>query len=433
MSDHVARAALLRMNGREVAIAPQYGNLSADLRALASADKDFEEKAFGERKTDLCAAYGLAPVEQRKPFAFSSGVAVIPVHGTLINRFGSSWGYVTGYNFIRSQVAAAGQDPDVLGIVFDMNSYGGEVAGCFEVASEIAALAAGKPTLSVIDSNCYSACYAMASGTDRIVSTPSGGAGSIGVVGMHVSMEKMLEDVGYKVTFVYAGDHKIDGNPYQDLPESVKADWQKSIDKSYGAFVAHVAKGRKMEEKAVRGTQARTYRADDALSVGLIDAVATPQEAVLAFLGELTGSKSQPRKKEDSMSDATKPGADAKGTPEQLAAERESATKAERARIQGITSCEEAKGRESLANHLAFNTTMSADDAKVLLAAAPKAEGKPTGTANPLAQAMAASNQPNVGADTQAAAAEGQATVAQGILAAARAAGVRSYEVPAKH
>lgn len=133
------------------------------------------------------------------------------------------------------------------------------------------------------------------------------------------------------------------------------------------------------------------------------------------------------------MSDATKPGADAKGTPEQLAAERESATKAERARIQGITSCEEAKGRESLANHLAFNTTMSADDAKVLLAAAPKAEGKPTGTANPLAQAMAASNQPNVGADTQAAAAEGQATVAQGILAAARAAGVRSYEVPAKH
>lgn len=432
MSDHVARAALLRMNGREVAIAAHYGNLPADLRALSAANKDLEEKAFSERKVDLCSAYGLAPVEQRKPFAFSSGVAVIPVHGTLINRFGSSWGYVTGYNFIRSQVAAAGQDPDVLGIVFDMNSYGGEVAGCFEVASEIAALAGGKPTLSVIDSNCYSACYAMASGTDRIVSTPSGGAGSIGVVGMHVSMEKLLEDIGYKVTFVYAGDHKIDGNPYQDLPESVKADWQKSIDKSYGAFVAHVAKGRKMDEKAVRATQARTYRADDALSVGLIDAVATPQEAVLAFLGELTGSKSQPRKKEDSMSDATKPGTDAKGTPDHQALAHDAA-KAERARIQGITSCEEAKGRESLASHLAFNTTMSAEDAKVLLAAAPKAEGKPAAAANPLAQAMANSQQPNVGADAQAAAAGEQESGAKGILAAARAAGVRSYEVPAKH
>ncbi len=433
MSDHVARAALLRMNGREVSIAPHYGNVLADMRALSAADREFEEKAFGERKTELCAAYGLAPVEQSKPFAFSSGVAVIPVHGTLINRFGSSWGFVTGYNFIRSQVAAAGQDPDVLGIVFDMNSHGGEVAGCFEVASEIKALSGGKPTLSVIDSNCYSACYAMASGTDRIVSTPSGGAGSIGVVGMHVSMEKLLDDMGYKVTFVYAGDHKVDGNPYQDLPESVQAEWQKSIDKSYATFVGHVAKGRKMDEKAVRDTQARTYRADDALSVGLIDAIATPQEAVLAFLGELTGSKSQPRKKEDSMSDATKPGADAKGTPEQLAAERESATKAERARIQGITSCEEAKGRESLANHLAFNTTMSADEAKVLLAAAPKGESKPAAAVNPLAAAMAGSKQPNVGADSQAAAQDEQQSGAQGILAAARAAGVRSYEVPAKH
>ena len=44
----------------------------------------------------------------------------------------------------------------------------------------------------------------------------------------------------------------------------------------------------------------------------------------------------------------------------------------ERARIEGITTCEEAKGREGLANHLAFKTTMSVDDAKVALAAAPK-------------------------------------------------------------
>lgn len=47
-----------------------------------------------------------------------------------------------------------------------------------------------------------------------------------------------------------------------------------------------------------------------------------------------------------------------------------------KARIKAITACDEAKGRESLAEHIAFNTSMSADDAKAMLAASPKAEAE---------------------------------------------------------
>ena len=42
------------------------------------------------------------------------------------------------------------------------------------------------------------------------------------------------------------------------------------------------------------------------------------------------------------------------------------------ARCAAITGCEEAKGREGLANHIAFKTTMSVDEAKSMLAASPK-------------------------------------------------------------
>lgn len=129
------------------------------------------------------------------------------------------------------------------------------------------------------------------------------------------------------------------------------------------------------------------------------------------------------------MSNATKPGSESNATPD-LAAERESASKAERARIQGITGCEEAKGREQMASHLAFNTTMSVEDAKALLGTAPKVEPKAEAT-NPLAAAMATSKQPNLGADGTEATGE-QASGASGILAAARMAGVRSFELPAK-
>lgn len=426
MSDHAARAALSRMHLREMAVAAHYTGLASDIRSLAAANPEQAEQAALARRAELCAAYGIGSAEQqRKPFAFANGIAIIPVHGTLINRFGYSWGFVTGYNFIRQQVAAAGGDPDVTGIVFDVNSYGGEAAGCFECSQDIARLAAGKPTMSVIDSNCYSAAYAIACGTDRIVSTPSGGAGSVGVVAMHVSYEKMLDDAGIKVSFIFAGDHKVDGNPYQDLSAEIKADIQRSIDASYNAFVALVAAGRKMDEKSVRATEARIYRAEEAKSLGLIDAVAAPSEAVMAFLGELSGSNQQPRKKEDAMSDATKPGAEQQATPEQLKAD---AAKAERARVSGIQTCEEAKGREALASHLAFQTSMTVEEAKTILAAAPKTESKPASDPNPFAAAMNNSDHPQVGAEGGAGNDKpGEKSGASEILAAARAAGVRGF------
>ena len=55
------------------------------------------------------------------------------------------------------------------------------------------------------------------------------------------------------------------------------------------------------------------------------------------------------------------------------------------ARCADITGCEEAKGREALANHFAFKTNMSVDDAKAALAAAPKSS---TTGKSPLDSAM---------------------------------------------
>ena len=430
MSDHAARAALSRMHLRELAIAAHYTGLASDFRALAASNTEQAEAAAIARRAELCAAYGLSPAEQSasKPFAFANGLAIIPVHGTLINRFSYSWSYVTGYNFIRQQVAAAAGDPDVMGIVFDVNSYGGEAAGCFECSADIKKLANGKTTMAVIDSNCYSAAYAIAAGTDRIVATPSGGAGSIGVVAMHVSYEKMLSEAGVEITFIFAGDHKVDGNPYQDLSAEVKADIQRSIDASYNAFVALVAAGRKMDEKSVRATEARIYRAEEAKNLGLIDAIASPSEAVMAFLGELSGSNPQLQStKGTDMSNGTKPGAEQEATPEQLKA---AAVKAERERVSAIQTCEEAKGREALASHLAFKTDMSVEEAKAMLAAAPKADEKLAAGANPFREAMNNGNHPNVGADGggNGGAASGENSGAKEILAAARAAGVRGYD-----
>lgn len=80
---------------------------------------------------------------------------------------------------------------------------------------------------------------------------------------------------------------------------------------------------------------------------------------------------------------------------------------AERQRIEAITGHANAKGREAMANHLAFKTDMSVDDAASLLAAAPVAQvaepEKKDEAAKPknekFVEAMNQDDHPNVGPD----------------------------------
>lgn len=415
MSKHLARVACERMHLRPVLMAPQgKANLVFDLQAFAQADSEHEKLEADRRGVEVLAAYGFEREGRGKPFLFARGLAFIPVSGSLINRFGQSWGYVTGYNFIRAQLAAALADDDVEGIVFDVNSYGGECAGCFELADDIFASRAIKPSIAVVDSNAYSAGYALASSANRVVLTPSGGAGSVGVVAMHVDMSKMLSDWGINIQFIHSGDHKVDGNPYEPLPDSVRAGIQSDVDESRNEFVDVVARNRGLESKVVFDTQAKCYGAKEAMSLGLVDAVMPPGKAVEAFLRELTGSESS---QETVMSEAIKPGAEGAATQVSAPTAAES-RQAERTRIAGITGCEEAAGKSALANHLALNTELSVDDAKAILVASPAqaVETAPVATAAAFTQAMDADSHPNVGTDG-APAAESGPSLAQQMLA----------------
>lgn len=404
MSDIIARQALERLHHRAVAISPQYSAIASDLKLMYGANAESEQEKLEARRIELCAAYGFNDRAQTKPFAFADGIALIPIHGSLINRFGSSWGFVTGYQFIRRQFMAAMADDDVKGIVFDVNSNGGEAAGCFELAEEIRAGRETKPSVAFVDSNCYSAGYALASAAGKVVCTPSGGVGSIGVVAMHVDMSKLLEDFGVKVTFITFGEHKVDGNPYEALSPEVQKDIQKSVNKSGEAFVSLVAANRNMDAKKVRDTEARVYRAEEAKDLGLIDTVASSHAAMQVFYDELSGSTSQLQKEDDMSTQAnTEPGKTQATAPDTATLQAD-ARKAERARVAGITGSEEAKGRSTLANHLAMNTEMSVDDAKAILAASPaekteaaapaKSSDKPS-----FKEHMDKDSHPNVGTD----------------------------------
>lgn len=369
-------------------IAPQ---CAQDIAALAGAPDRTDERSMAAGLQ--CAQSFYAGADKGKPFPFAGGIAVIPVWGALLHRDRWCDEYATGYNYIESRLSAALGDDDVKGILFDINSYGGHVAGNFELCEQIFNARGKKPMMALVDRCALSGGYSIASSVGRIVATPSGDAGSIGVVMMHSSYEKMMENIGVKVSFIFAGQHKVDGNPYEDLPDDVRAALQASVERSYEKFVSLVARYRGIDPEAVRKTEARVYDAEEAKALGLIDDVMAPKDAFSSFLSEVS-TASTLTSEAQTMSDQNigTGGSDAPDTN----TIRASAADSERQRIGAIVNSDEAKGRESLASHLAFNTGMSAEDAVKALAAAPKAEKEAAAPApaapgtSALAAAMAA-------------------------------------------
>lgn len=334
--------------------------------------------------------------------AIEDGVATISVTGALLHREKFQCSSYTGYEFISNAIDEAITRSDVLSIVLDMHSGGGIVWGCFELCDQISFAKQQKPIYAVVNAVAYSACYAIASVCSEIICTESGGVGSVGLLSEHFDYSKMFQDLGIDHEYIFAGSHKVDGNPYEPLPIDVKEKRQKDMNATYNRFTSLVAQGRGMTQQAVIDTQALCYSAKEALSVGFIDKIMSPSDAYSYISGKISTSQNYDLGGRMSKIDTQQVAQEAAQiNVDQIAAE---AKKAERERISAIMCSDDAKGREELANHFAFNTSMSVDDCKAAMAVAPKkAEKKleqaaaPEKETNHFAEAMDKTGNPNVG------------------------------------
>jgi signal peptide peptidase SppA len=284
-----------------------------------------------------------------------------------------------GYDGVRAKIDAAMQDPRVKGVLLNIDSPGGEVSGAFDMADYVASAKKRKPIWSYAGDMMASAAYLIGSQTDRVLASQTAYVGSVGVLMAHADKSQQMEKDGVKVTLLYSGAHKVDGNPYAALPDDVRETMQGELDDLRNKFASRVAAGRSMSTEAVLKTEAKTYTSAEAKSVGFVDGVASFDETIALFSQTLAGSGSKsPRGKQ--MSDqltATAAGLSdsevEKLMSDALAEGKKLGASEERARIQGILTHAEADGRGATAQHLAFATDMAAAAAVSLLATMPKA------------------------------------------------------------
>jgi signal peptide peptidase SppA len=226
---------------------------------------------------------------QARAYEVVAGIAVIPVTGTLVQKLGTLRPYsgMTGYDGLRACLSMAMADEDVRGIALDIDSPGGEVAGCFDLADDIYRMRGSKPIWAILTESAYSAAYALASACDRILVPRTGGTGSVGVICMHVDMSKALGAAGVNVTLIHYGDRKADGSDSQPLSKEAMSRYQSDVDAMGELFVKTVARNRGLSVKTVRDTQATTFLGAAGVEIGFADAVMAPDEAFRSLLAEL--------------------------------------------------------------------------------------------------------------------------------------------------
>lgn len=244
---------------------------------------------------------------ERRPFSASltDGVLTYPIVGGLVHRgdaFDASCG-LQSYTHLENTLMRAVHDGwtvregdalrthEVKGILLDIDSPGGEAAGCFEFCDTLAEIGARVPIVALANTACCSAAYAIAASCSKVYAAPSARVGSVGVVTMHTDLSGAMAKKGVRVTFIHAGAMKAAGNSFEPLPEDVRVEIQASIDAMYSEFIDRVARRRPMSAEAIRATEARVYGADQALSLGLVDAVATYEQARTTLAAEVNRKK----------------------------------------------------------------------------------------------------------------------------------------------
>lgn len=346
---------------------------------------------FGPMRPETSRFVG-SPIDEERRQALPyrrtpEGVGIITVTGSLVNRgawVGASSG-LTSYEGVKHQLKAASEDPKVGAILLDVESPGGQATGAFELAAAVRAASAVKPVHALANGMAASAAYALVSGASRVINTPSGILGSIGVVLMHADHSRRLDRLGITPTLIHAGARKVDGNPVQPLSEETRAALQGEVDALYDQFLGAVAegRGRRLTAAKARETEAGIFTGQAAVAVGLADTVGTFEEVLdsLSRTASRRASGSTKTKRTSAMlefSQAEVDRARAEGRQEgaaeaRTAAERATADAVATARTEGsaeaharigaILSAEGTKGRERAALDLAMKSPgMSAED-----------------------------------------------------------------------
>jgi protease-4 len=216
-------------------------------------------------------------------------IAVIYAQGEIMSGEGDVT--VIGEGAMRRSLKEAREDKNVKSIVLRIDSPGGDALTSELIWREIELTKKVKPVVVSMGNYAASGGYYIACNANKIFAESTTITGSIGVFGMLPNFTNAANKLGISTEVVKTHTNAQGFSPFTTLDANTRAFAQEGVERVYFTFVNRVAAGRKMTFEQVDAIgQGRVWSGQDAIKIGLVDAIggldAAIQEA--AKLGKTT-------------------------------------------------------------------------------------------------------------------------------------------------
>lgn len=213
--------------------------------------------------------------------------AILDIKGVLMNGVASSWRGEVSYQDIKARIASAVNDNGVNTICLNIDSPGGQVAGCLDLVAYIEKAGKEKPLHAYTSGQMCSAAYWIGSACKTITAIETAELGSIGVLMLHVDVSEAAKKGGYKYTFLSSGKYKVYGNRFEPLKAEAKDYIQGNLDQLEQIFKRSVAKGRGHTlERVGHYADGRVFLAKEAVKLGAADLIVSGMEEALRIIDD---------------------------------------------------------------------------------------------------------------------------------------------------
>jgi protease-4 len=182
---------------------------------------------------------------------------------------------------VRRLLEALGRDRGIHGVVLRIESPGGDGVASDLLWRAVAQLAREKPVVASMGDVAASGGYYLASAADTVFAEAGTLTGSIGVVGGKANFEGLYRRIGVGRDAVERGARAGLLSEARGFTPGERAVLREDMASLYATFVARVAEGRGLSREAVeRAAQGRVWSGARAHTLGLVDALGGPLEAL---------------------------------------------------------------------------------------------------------------------------------------------------------
>jgi protease-4 len=209
-------------------------------------------------------------------------VAVLYLEGEIVD----GWGELTniGGDRFAAELRELRKDDDVKVVVLRVNSPGGSAFASEVIQHEIIALKAKKPVIISMGNYAASGGYWVSTYGDRIFAEPNTLTGSIGVFGMFVDAQKLMNNIGITFDTAKTGNYADFETQTRPKTDQELALAQARVDDLYGKFLDKVSDSRHIPRDGANGidtiAQGRVWAGTEALNLRLVDEIGGLEDAI---------------------------------------------------------------------------------------------------------------------------------------------------------